>query len=444
MENAFIVQGGKPLNGTIQLEGAKNVALKVTIAALLFDEPVHFKNIPDISDIKELYHLLESVGAHVKENGETVTIDPTGLHSHEVDLLHGSKIRVSFMLFAPFIKRYGKARIPNPGGCRIGARPIDRMIDLMNAFGVKTEYDHSTGYYDATLDGGVLKGTEYAFAKKTHTGTELAIMLAAMAKGETVIKNAALEPEIDDLISFLNQSGAQIKRSGGEISILGVEHLSHKAPFSIMCDRNNAVTYAVGALATRGDILIKGAKPKHLSTFLSLLDDAGGGHEEQENGMRFFYKGPLHATDVTTAPEPGFMNDWQAPWAILMTQAEGISSIHETVFENRFGYVSELNKLGAHIEYFQPSVDDPNSLYQFDIQSKEAFKQKFQGIRIHGPTHLHGGVMSVSDLRAGAALLIGACVAEGESVVIGTDQIDRGYEYIEHRLAAVGASIRRM
>lgn len=444
-EDAFIVKGGTPLKGTVKLSGAKNISLKVLIAAMLYDEPVRFKNIPHLKDIIELIHLLDSVGVKVDlENGDA-TVDPRHMDSHVVDLLHGSKIRVSFMLFAPFLKKFGKALIPNPGGCRIGARPIDRMISLMHAFGVQTEYNSETGYYNASLVNNTLRGANYTFAKKTHTGTELAIMLAVLAEGDSVIDNVALEPEIDDLIRFLNQSGAKIKREGESIFVQGVDALhSPDEPYAIAADRNNAVTYALFGIATGGDVYVEGANSTELKVFLEYLDKANAGYEIGESGIRFYKKGELRATDVVTSPEPGFMTDWQAPWAVLMTQAHGISTIHETVFENRFGYAQELNKLGAHIDFYAPHVDNPHETYQFDIVDDAAFARSKQGIKIHGPSTLHGGVLRVSDMRAGATLLIGACVASNESVVIGTTEIDRGYDTIEVHLSKLGADIKRL
>ena len=210
MENAFIVDGGVPLKGEVQLSGAKNVALKVAIASLLFDSPVVLTNIPQIKDIIELLHIIKDIGTKVDFNDNVLRIDPTGINKHEIDLLHASKTRVSFMLFAPFLYRFGKARIPNPGGCRIGARPIDRQIEMMKTFGVDIFYDSSTGYYDAKTKKTTTQATTYKFIKPTHTGTELAILFGLISQGVSIIENAALEPEIDDLINFLNSSGAKI------------------------------------------------------------------------------------------------------------------------------------------------------------------------------------------------------------------------------------------
>jgi UDP-N-acetylglucosamine 1-carboxyvinyltransferase len=341
--------------------------------------------------------------------------------------------------------RFGKAIIPNPGGCRLGARPIDRHIRLLEAFGVDISYDSSTGYYNATLIGDSLKGAHYSFDKPSHTGTELALMLAAVAQGETFIGNAAQEPEIDDMIRLLNASGAHIERKENDIYIQGGATLSLNDPeFSIMCDRLNAAAFGVFAIATKGDITVHGLDASYVSDFTEKLLEAGGGFDAGDKKMRFFYKDALKATDITTTPHPGFNTDTQGPWAILMTQAIGVSTIHETVFESRFGYVQELQKLGAHIDFYQPEVSDPYSLYQFNIQSDEELHSLQQAIRITGPTHLHNGVLNVTDIRAGASLVIAACVAEGESVILGASIIDRGYDALERDLQSLGADIRRV
>ncbi len=441
MEDAFIVHGGAPLVGEVSMSGAKNVALKVLVAALLYKTPVTFTNIPNIEDVKELLHLLSLLGATIKQSDNTVTIDPSTLSLDEVDLLHGSKIRVSFMLFAPLLYRFGKAKIPNPGGCRLGARPIDRHISMLRSFGVTINYNSENGYYTASTDGSI-KGCTFTFKIKTHTGTELAILMATLAQGESVIENAAQEPEIDDLIQFLNQSGAMIKRSGESIHITGVASLSAPDRYEIMNDELEGVTFAVFALATKGDILVKNLSRKHIKDFLDVVQKAGGGIEYLNDGIRFFYKGQLTGTSVTTVPYPGFRTDWQSQWAIIMTQAQGESTIHETIFENKFGYVDELRKVGAKIDFYQPEVENPDALYQFTLTSelKESLQQ---AIRVQGPTKLHNGVLIVRDIRAGATVLIAACMAEGESVVQGAAIIDRGYENIEDKLSKLGAHITR-
>lgn len=446
MEDAFIVTGGKPLTGTVRLSGAKNISLKVLIAALLFDEPVSFENIPHIQDVEELIHVLRSIGVDVQwqDGSNAITVDPRGINSYTVDLLHASKMRVTFMLFAPFLIKKGKAQIPNPGGCRLGERPIDRQVDMMKSFGVTSTYDTKTGYYSAELDGRP-SATTYRFTKQTHTGTELALMFAVFADGHSVIENSALEPEIDDLIQFLNDSGAKIERRGTSIDVTGVSRLTPPVkPYSILSDRNEAVTWAVAALATKGDILVEGARQELLGYFLTSLDNAGGGYEVVANGIRFYHSGRLKPTDVMTCPEPGFMTDWQAPWAVLMTQADGESTLIETVFENRFGFVGELKKFGATISFYDPALPNPDSVYQFNLPKNKEFKQKKQAIRIKGPSLLHSGVVNVMDLRAGATVLIAACIAQGESVIKGAGIIDRGYEHIEKKLMGLGVHIKRL
>lgn len=444
MEDAFVITGGKPLKGEVQLSGAKNVALKVLIASLFFDATVTFTNIPDIADIRELIHLMSDLGVDCTlHDNHTLTVNPSGLQDKAVDLLHGSKIRSSFMLFGPLLYRFGKAHIPNPGGCRLGARPIDRQVDMLEGFGVDVGYDSTTGYYEAKLKESGLVGNEYTFVKPTHTGTELAIMIASVAHGETIIKNAAGEPEIDDLIQFLNNAGARIKREGNTIHVIGVKALKPQdTPYHIMYDRNEAPTYAAFALATKGDIVIKGVVRSQIDYFIKQVRLAGGGVEETEKGIRFYYKGELKSTNVETRPHPGFMTDWQGPWAVVMTQADGISTIHETVFEDRFGgYVAEMRKTGAKIDFFQPKINNPDSLYQFNVTDPLSLKQ---AIRISGPTKLHNGVLTAQDLRAGATVLIAAAVAEGESYVLSASTIDRGYEHIEKKLAGIGAVIKRV
>jgi UDP-N-acetylglucosamine 1-carboxyvinyltransferase len=265
------------------------------------------------------------------------------------------------------------------------------------------------------------------------------MIAAATAHGTTTIQNAALEPEVDDLIALLNKMGGNVKRVGHDIEIVGVEML-HGAEFTISPDRNEVVTFAIAAYVTGGDITVEGVVEKDLSVFLDHLTEAKAHWEKTENGMRF-WKSDLIATQVTTGIHPGFMTDWQAPWAVLMTQAEGVSTIHETVYENRFNYVDELSKMGAKLELFNPQVENPQDVYQFNWDTKDA--KKFHALQITGPTKLHNAVMTVADLRAGATLVIAALSAPGKSVIYGIDQIDRGYEHFEDRLRLLGATIER-
>lgn len=442
MSDAYVITGGKPLSGTVQLSGAKNVALKVIIASLLFDSPVKLTNIPQIADVKELIDLINTLGPKIERNRGEVDIVPAKITKNTFDLVEAVKMRVSFMLFAPLLIRSGSAIIPNPGGCRLGTRPIDRQVEMMRAFGATVNYDSSTGYYHASLPDKKPNAVRFRFSKKTHTGTELAIMFGIFAKGKSVLSNCAMEPEIDDLIAFLNKSGASIKRSGEEIIIDGVDKLQLTTAYAISCDRNEAPTYAVFALATKGDVTIKGIRPDDMRHFINQVKDSGGGVEESEESIRFFYTGNLKSSNITTLPHPGFMTDWQGPWAVLMTQAQGESIIHETVFENRFGHVSELKKLGAKIEYFEPQVENPEEVYQFNYHEREENCSP-QAIKIFGPTPLHNGILTVSDLRAGASLLIAAAIAQGETIIHGASVIDRGYEHIDKKLQRLGATIKK-
>ena len=441
MEDAYIIQGGKKLKGEVTLSGAKNAALKMVIAALLFEGKVTLQNVPRIRDLDELLHLFTELGATAEfKETNTVVIDGTGLKTNTVDLLHGSKIRSTFLLFAPLLRKFKEAHIPNPGGCRIGARPIDRIMNGLKELGGVVEYDHETGYYHGKL-AGKTRG-EYTFEKPSHTGTEFMMMLSVFAEGTVHIHNAALEPEIDDLISFLNEGGALICREGTSIIITGVSSLIQKKPYSIVSDRNEAVTFAVLGLITKGDVTVGPIEPSLLDIFVSQVKKSGGGVEiKGTNKIRFYYKGPFKSSQIETEPHPGFMTDWQQNWVVLMTQAEGVSTVHERVFENRFAFVSELQKLGAKIEYDTTPVSNPKQYYHFTYDPEKVYKQ---GIKIYGPQQLHSGVLTVTDLRAGATLAIAALLVPGESIVNGVSILERGYERFVEKVTKLGGDIKRI
>ena len=267
-------------------------------------------------------------------------------------------------------------------------------------------------------------------------------MLFRSFNGETILRNAALEPEIDELITLLMQMGAKVSRSGErEITINGVEKL-HGTTFEIGPDRNEIVTFAAAALLTKGDILVVDAHRVDLKEFIAKLEKAGAGIEEKKEGIRFFYKEPLKSIDVTTSFYPGFMTDWQGSWAVLMTQAHGSSTIHETIYENRFGYVSELRKMGADIVLFNPEVKNPHEVYNFNLSDNNP--DYFHAVKVSGPTKLHNAVVTISDLRAGATLVLGALSAEGESVIFGVEHLNRGYAKFAEALNSLGADIKRI
>lgn len=440
MEDSYIIHGGQSLKGTVTLSGAKNVATKAVIGALLFKGKVTLHNIPRIKDIDELVHLIKLLGAYAEfTEDNTLEIDGSSLTSHTVDMLHGSKIRTSFLLFAPLLHRFGEAHIPNPGGCRIGARPIDRIMNGLTVLGGAVEYDHATGYYHAVLK--QKTQGKYVFEKPSHTGTEFVIMLSIFCHGTVVIENAALEPEIDDLIHFFNEAGAKIHRNGSTITVEGVEELTQRKPYTILSDRNEAVTFAILGLITKGDVTVRPINPDLLTRFIAEVEKVGGGIERGTDSVRFYYKGQFRPSHIETAPHPGFMTDWQQNWTVLMTQANGVSTIHERVFENRFAFVTELQKLGAHIEFDQTPVTNPKSYYHFNYDME---KQYNQSIKIYGPQQMHNGVLTVTDLRAGATLAIAALLVPGESVVNGVSILERGYERFIEKVTSLGGDIKRV
>ena len=440
MNDSYIINGGIPMQGSVELSGAKNASIKLMIASLLFQGGVTLNRVPHNQDNSELIHLFHDLGVSVTLEDHCAQIDASSIKKSEVSLLHGSKIRSSFLLFGPLLQLFGKARIPNPGGCRIGARPIERIIQGFVALGVEMTYQSETGYYEAVKTGPI-QGT-YTFEKPSHTGTE-ALLLAAVCGGGVVdIHNAALEPEIDDLIRLLNDSGAKIRRDGKSLHIESVPTLVQRHAHTVVEDRNEAVTFAALAYATRGDITITNIHRSLVEAFLVKVEAAGGGVEHiNDHSIRFFYKGALLATDVETSPHPGYMTDWQPQWGVMMATARGTSVIHETMLESRLNYVQELQKVGAQIEFFQPVVSHPERLYQF---AYDPSKKYLQAVRIQGVEKLHNGVMAVHDLRAGAVVVLAALSASGESVVNGISQIERGYENLVTKLTALGAHIQRV
>ncbi len=440
MEDAYIIRGGKKIEGSVRLSGAKNVSLKLIIAALLMDSKVILKNVPRIGDVDELLHLIKNIGVRADfMNQNTLEIDSSTLANNKVDLLHASKTRVSFMLFAPLLHKFGNCFIPNPGGCRIGARPIDRIIEGMKKLGAKIIYNHETGYYEAKID--QKPAGEYTFTKPTHTGTELLIMFAVLGRGTITINNPAPEPEIDELINFLNEAGSNIKRKKDKIIIKGVAKLVQKKPFGVISDRNEAITFASLGLASKGSITVENIHPIQIQTFIDHVKQTGSGVDVNGSSINFYHKGTIESVDVETMPHPGFMTDWQPNWAVLMTQAEGDSVIHERIHENRFGYVEEKKKLGAKIEFVDPLISNPKEVYDFNYKETETYQQ---AIRIHSSQPLHGGVMVTSDLRAGAALVVAALIAQGESIVYGASIIDRGYENFDAKIRMAGGNIKKV
>lgn len=437
---SYIIQGGTPLRGSLRVGGAKNASYKLMIAALLADSQSTILNFSHISDVDLVARCINQLGASAKTYGERAyLIDPRGLQRFEVAPEFGEGSRASSMLLAPLLAKFGEARVPLPGGDKIGARPLERHIMGLEALGATVI--HKDNYLIATADH--LHGAEYTFAKNSHTGTETMVLAAVKAQGTTILNNAAEETEVDDLITFLNAMGAKVKRTGHrQITIHGVPTL-HGAIHRIMPDQNQVVSFACAALASKGDIIVEDTRAQDLTSFIEALHQAGAGYEVGSYGMRFFYHQPLTATNVTTAIHPGFKTDWQPLWVTLMTQAEGESILHETVSQSRFAYTDSLAAMGGKFNLFNPPVTNPDEVYNFNLA--DATADDFHAVKITGPQQLSGTEVTVKDLRHGATMLIAGIIAAGESIIHDPDNhIDRGYEAIEQTLASLGANIRRI
>lgn len=436
----LIVTGGNKLKGSVRVSGAKNAALKALVAACMTDEEVVIHNIPLISDIYVMIDIMRTLGIDVVLENHTVRITAKKFSQTSIPLDKAALARTSAMFIAPLLARKGEAIIPNPGGCRLGARPIDRTTEGISKMNADIKYFSDDGYFHAKTNG--LNGIRYRFDKNTHTGTETMILAGVLAKGSTILENAAEEPEIDDTINLLNLMGGKIKRTNArQITIEGVKKL-HGTEFRIQPDRIEVITFAIAAALTGGDILVMDAGEAHIEAFLQKFTAAGGKYEKNNNSIRFYKTGGLKAVNVKTGVHPGFMTDWQAPWAVLMTQAEGSSVVHETVFENKLRYVNDLKKMGAQVNLFNPEVENKEDIYNFNLEDDRP--EYFHALRIKGPKRLHNAVMTTLDIRAGAAIVLAALVARGSSTIYGVEKLDRGYEKFTERLQILGADIKRV
>jgi UDP-N-acetylglucosamine 1-carboxyvinyltransferase len=418
----FIVTGGVPLRGEVRIAGAKNAVLKMMAAAVLTDDRCVLRNVPRISDVQILRGAMTDIGFAVGplEDG-ALEITASGANWLFVPLEAAMKMRSSFILLGPLLSRFGRVIISNPGGDRIGRRPVDLHVDAMRALGAEIEYKN--GYYFAQAPGG-LQGARIEFPYVTVMGTENAMLAGTLARGTTVIENAAQEPEVDDLIAMLQAMGAKIERTAPHrLEIEGVDRL-HGVEHRVLGDRLEAGTFAMAAAVTGGEITVRGVDPRHLAAFTELLTGMGISTEtfgDDGGGLRVRGGDGIKPADVETQPYPGFATDLQAPLAVLMTQAQGVSTIHETIYEDRLDYTMELVKMGAVIEV----LDERHA-------------------RIAGPTPLHGREVEIADLRAGATLILAALAADETSVISGVEHVDRGYEAIESKLVDLGAQITRI
>jgi UDP-N-acetylglucosamine 1-carboxyvinyltransferase len=416
----FVIRGGNPLLGTIKVSGAKNSALPCMAAAILTEDEVILENIPQVQDIETERKLLESMGAEVElgygRAQHRTTIRCAVLSDPVAKYEIVKTMRASSLVLGPLIARTGMARVAMPGGCAIGGRPIDLHIKGLEAMGATITQEH--GYLEARTNR--LKGAHIVFDKITVTGTEDLLMAATLAEGESLFENCAREPEVTDLAALLNAMGAKIEGAGtSTIRIKGVSRL-HGARHRINPDRIEAGTFLIAGAITGGDLNVDCCNPQHLGAVLGKLAACGVKLEIGKENVRVHSGAKLTAADITTEEYPGFPTDMQAQFMALLTQADGTSIVTENIFENRFMHVSELNRMGANIS----------------VQGRSA--------TVRGGTRLQSAAVMCSDLRASAALVLAALVADGESILDRVYHMDRGYERLEEKLRGVGAQIRRM
>ena len=421
----IIIQGGKPLSGTITISGAKNSALTLVPCALLTDEPLTLRNLPRLADIDGFQHLMNQfgvstsiAGSRPEDFGRVMTFEAPRITNTVAPYELVRKMRASILVLGPMLARMGEATVSLPGGCAIGNRPIDLHLKALEAMGATIEL--AAGYVKAIAPDGGLPGGRYSFPVVSVGATENAVMAAVLCTGKTVLHNAAREPEIVDLCKLLVAMGAQIEGIGtSDLTIHGVPRL-HGATYRVMSDRIEAGSYACAAAITGGAVFLKHAVADEMDATIQALRDAGVQVEPKSDGIRVWRDGPMKAVTLATAPYPGFATDMQAQLMAMLCLAEGSSVLTETIFENRYMHVPELNRMGAHIE------------------------AKGRTAVVHGVQKLTGAEVMATDLRASMSLVIAGLAAEGETQVHRLYHLDRGYERLEEKLALVGAQIERV
>ncbi|HPW17369.1 MAG TPA: UDP-N-acetylglucosamine 1-carboxyvinyltransferase [Candidatus Aminicenantes bacterium] len=413
----LVIRGGPRLRGEVRVSGAKNAVLPSIAASLLTAEEVRLTNVPRVKDVETILTLIADLGGAAEASGDRVSLRVPKILSDEASYGLVRAMRASILVLGPLLARFGKAVVALPGGCAIGSRPIDLHIAGLQKLGAAITLEH--GYIRA--EAGRLRGAEFAFDKKTVTGTENLLMAAALAKGETVLRNCAREPEVADLAALLNKMGARIDWPDPDTArVRGVRELGGAA-HEIIPDRIEAGTFLVAGALAAGDFVVRGVVPGHVGSVVEKLRVAGASIEpEGETALRVVGRGEVRALDITTLPYPGFPTDMQAQAMVLLTQAEGTSIITETIFDRRFSHVNELVRLGAAIE----------------VRGDKAV--------IRGPAPLSGAEVVATDLRASAALVLAGLVASGETTVTEIEHLDRGYERIEEKLRGLGAAIERI
>lgn len=419
------------MKGRIRLSGAKNASTKMLIASLLTDEECIFENCPDLNDVRITAEICEMVGSKIERKEGILKIKTAEIINHRVKELN-RKNRISILALSPLLHRFGKAEVPIVGGDKIGPRPVNFHINALKEMGAEIEEIGDS--YVAKTNG--LKGVNVELPYPSVGATENIILAAVLAKGRTKIFNAAVEPEIIDFIKLLQKMGAIIELgTDRKICIEGVERL-HGANHYIMPDRNEAVSFAIMAIATNGDIFIEEAQQEVLITFLNTIKKIGAEFKVEKDGIRFFRDGDLKPIELETDTHPGYMTDWQQPLVVLLTQANGISVIHETVYEDRFGYTDELRKMGAEITVFSKCLGE--------IPCRFNGKNHPHSAVIKGSTPLKGIEMQICDIRAGCAHVIASLIASGQSKISGIEHLDRGYENFEKKLLSLGAKVKRI
>ncbi len=414
--DAIEIEGGARLSGEVTVSPAKNAVLPLMAAALLAEGPCRLRRVPRLSDVRTLARLLEHLGASVAFEADGMRIDASGVGGLEAPYELVKTMRASVLVLGPLVARFGRARVSLPGGCAIGARPIDMHLKGLEAMGARIRLEH--GYVE--VEAPRLEGARIVLDLPTVTGTENLMMAAALARGRTVIENAAREPEVEDLARCLTAMGARVRGAGS--AVVEIEGVDRLGPYDHdpIPDRIEAGTFLVAGALCGGEVFVRGAVPEHLDALVQKVRQAGYRVEPESGGIRVRGNGRSRSVDVRTGPYPGFPTDMQAQFMALMAVGRGLSVITETVFENRFMHVPELNRMGADIR----------------VEGGSAV--------VRGVERLSGARVMATDLRASAALVLAGLVAEGTTVVSRVYHLDRGYERIEEKLAALGARVRRI
>jgi len=430
MKQKLFITGGKPLRGEVMVSGAKNAATKMMIASLLTTEPVILDNCPRIGDVEIAAEILKKIGAKVEFSGSTVRLHTPKIKSTTVGKLSFAN-RLPILAISPLLARAGQAKVPIVGGDKIGARPVDFHLKALHQMGIDVKITGSI--YAATCK--KPHGTAIALSYPSVGATENIIFAGVLASGRTYISGAAIEPEILDLIKMLQQMGAIIEfRADRTIIIDGVDSL-RGVHYTIMPDRLEAASYGLMAIATKGDILVKNARQEDLITFLNTIRRLGADYFIEANGIRFKRTTkPLIGIELETDTHPGFATDWQQPLTVLLTQAKGISVVHETVYEDRFGYTTALNNMGAKIGVFSKCLGELPCRFKDKLQKHSAI--------IDGPTKLKGTKIEIPDIRAGMAHVLAALIAEDRSEILGIEHLLRGYENLSAKLTSIGADFK--